>query len=140
VLLFTLGYDNRASGTSCLSLGSYGNGRLTLRDDSFGKTWYSYDSEGRVLAEVRLRAPATGSCHAEHSNTSPNTNYTYDLNGNLTSIVYPHGRTVNYVYTQTDRPASITYTACSGATPCTFRDADTVIQNITWEPYGGLRA
>ncbi|MBI5548995.1 MAG: RHS repeat protein [Deltaproteobacteria bacterium] len=32
-------------------------GRLRRMTDSFGKTWYSYDAEGRVIRELRLRSP-----------------------------------------------------------------------------------
>ena len=148
-LLYSLGYDaDETVESGCPAL-SYGNGRLTVREDSFGKTWFLYDEYGQLVKEVRRRggllAPPPYSnvgCSNGHpaADKNPHTSYSYNANGSLTSIIYPHGRTVNYVYPTTgamDRPTSITYTTWNGST---WTTPTTLINNIWWEPYGALRA
>lgn len=143
--LFSFGYDaDEAVESGCIVPMTYGNGRMTVRDDSFGKTWYDYDKYGNVIGEIRRRAGYPVGCltGAGKLERNPHTYFTYNDNGALTSIVYPHERTVNYVYPTTsgamDRPSSITNTLWTGSiwgsTP------STLIDNINWEPYGELRA
>ena len=57
-------------------------------------------------------------------------NYAYDLAGNLTQIVYPSGRIVDYSLDALGRPLSVTYKADAAAT------AQTVASNITYLPFG----
>lgn len=120
-----------------------------LEWNSFGKTWLSYDAEGRVLLELRRRTGLTG-CGAQPSTNdkNPSTTYAYDLNGNLVGIVYPHGRAVQYVYAL-DRPVAINHSTWNGSAwnatyapstnTWTTGTPTTVIDSIAWEPYGGLR-
>jgi YD repeat-containing protein len=113
-------------------------GRVLNRIDSFGTTWYQYDAWGRVVGEIRTRGGST-SCTAGFY-VNPHTFYTYSLNGNLTSIKYPYGRTVTYVYgtgARLDRATSISITTWNGTAWSTLSN---VISAVTWEPYGGLRA
>ncbi len=110
-------------------------GRLSARQDSFGITFYSYDAEGRVVKEQRVR---DGASDCSTLWKSPSTSYTYSNNGNLTRIDYPHGRSVFYDYGTgglTDRVAKVSAHLFLGGAP-TLRE---VVKNVSWEPYGGLR-
>jgi RHS repeat-associated protein len=141
ITLYALGYDQDEAPASGCDGPARGNGRLTYRRDSFGATWYRYDEAGRVKKESRLREPFT-SCGGSHSeDRSPSTSYTFDTNGNLTHVEYPHGRTVQYTYSQTNganRISTVGHTSCSGSS-CggTYTN---VAEDVRWEPFGGLRA
>ncbi|NTX35868.1 RHS repeat-associated core domain-containing protein [Myxococcus sp. CA033] len=136
--LYAMAYDSSASIHS--SCGSLSNtlGRILFRDDSFGRTWLSYDAWGRTLKEVRLRTGTT-SCSGTTPYQAPHTLYTYSLNGNLTQVTHPYGRTVSYSYGSgalTDRISSVnvlTY-GTGGTTTST-----PLISQAAWEPYGSLR-
>lgn len=137
--LWELAYGQTASPTNCPSLSNTG-GRLSSRVDAYGSTFYSYDVEGRVTKEVRVRAPDTQctGTGGKHPRVSPHTFYTYDANGNLTAIEYPHGRTVTYLYGtggHRDRVASVEVMRRESSSWSTKPALDTV----QWEPYGGLR-
>lgn len=138
--LVTWSYDQTATpDTSCPSTStSHTNDRLQMMQDSFGKTWYTYDELGRLTGEVRERTGTT-SCSSTNSYNNPNTSYAYTANGGLASIVYPYGRTVVYGYgtgALADRVSSINVTAYDGTS---WADGGTVIQGIAWEPYGSMR-
>jgi len=144
--MYQLGYDNSQSISATCGdpmVPANTNGRLLLRTDSFGQTWYRYDAWGRVVREIRLR---DGTCAGTVDN-NPYASYTYTSNGNLASITYPHanfpnplGRTVTYVYgsgASTDRVSEVDVTLYSGGTSWSTVQA---ITNVAWEPYGSLRA
>lgn len=147
VTLFRLGYDGSiAPGTNCAAL-AFAGGRQTFREDSFGKTWLRYNARGQVTREIRMRSGSTCSVGGVFDVT-PDTEYTYSVYGELTSIKYPHGRKVSYVYPSTgmvDKPSSIQLTTCT-TSGCSVDGTTgwsapaTVIDSIAWEPYGGLRA
>lgn len=161
ILLYRLGYDqDETTETDCPAL-TFGNGRLTVREDSFGKTWYRYDQFGNVIQEVRRRSGLTAlppytntgcSNGAPNADKNPHTFYSYNANGALTAITYPHGRTVEYRYPASgamDRPAAIYHSTWTGSAwnatwnPATNTWTGTptlLLSNISWEPYGGLRA
>lgn len=150
VTLFRLGYDNTVTVTtgctcggapSCPAL-AYGNGRLTFREDSFGKTWYVHDARGLVLREGRWRQNGIyPDCSTSNPIwVSPDTVYEYTSNGELSKIKYPHGRQVEYVYPGTgamDRPSSVRLTTYNGSA---WSALTPIIDSIAWEPFGGLRA
>jgi len=126
-----LGCGVDLSASASLSLG-----RTRYRQDSFGYTWFRYDAAGRVVDEIRAR---DGTCTADPSN-NPSTRYTYNSNGDLSSIVYPYGRTVQYVFgsgARAGRVSSITVTTADGAV---WQPATTIVSDVQWEPYGGLRS
>jgi RHS repeat-associated protein len=136
-LLFAMGYD--ASAALDASCGTLANTRerLLYRDDSFGRTWYSYDAWGRTTKEVRLRTGTT-TCSAATPFQTPHTLYGYSLNGNLTQVTYSYGRVVTYVYgtgALQDRVASVNVLTwgASGTT------TTPLLSQVAWEPYGGLR-
>nr|WP_254627641.1 RHS repeat-associated core domain-containing protein [Myxococcus sp. CA040A] len=136
--LHTKGYDNSATPPSSCGLLTHTLGRLLYQDDSFGRTWYSYDAWGRVTQEVRLRV-GTSTCSPSTPYSNPHTLYAYNANGNLTQITYPYGRIITYAYgadALADRVSGVnilTY-APGGASTVT-----PVVSQVAWEPYGGLR-
>ncbi|MCP3140689.1 RHS repeat-associated core domain-containing protein [Pyxidicoccus xibeiensis] len=112
-------------------------GRLRYRHDSFGRTWYQYDTHGRVAGEIRLREGQT-SCSVAGLADRPHTFYTYTANGNLASVIYPHGRVVTYAYgtgANLDRVQAIDVRLWNSSG---FADTR-LIEGIAWEPFGGLR-
>jgi YD repeat-containing protein len=152
-LLYSLAYDISAvPPANCpATQTSRTLGRLQVRTDSFGDSWYKYDAWGRVEAIYRRRAgagePRTLACGELHTNDTPNSRFTYSPDGKLIAETYPHGRVVRYRYYfagsgQEDRVQSIevdTYGVdeVTGAMTTTSR---TLLRNAQWEPFGGLRA
>ncbi|MBI3182441.1 MAG: RHS repeat-associated core domain-containing protein, partial [Myxococcales bacterium] len=135
--LYTLDYDTSAGlpHPSCPQPANT-KGRLLRMTDSSGTTWYQYDAEGRVLKEIRLRPGAT-TCGGTIDD-NPHATYTYTPNGNLSTITYPHGRTIRYWYSggaETDRIFGISVDVWSQGSWLT----EDLFQQITWEPYGGVR-
>jgi YD repeat-containing protein len=81
--------------------GNYGKGRLASMTDPIGATSYAYERRGLIRAETRS---IEGNNYAQ--------SYSYDPNGNRTSLTYPSGRVVTYTFDYADRPL----TAASGST------------------------
>src|SRR5262249_20365737 len=140
--LYAFGYDSTDAPDGSCPQPSNSKGRLLWRRDSFGTTWYQYDVFGRVTGEVRVRTGATG-CSASTPDINPHTFYTYSPNGNLTSVTYPYGRQVTYVYgtysgtsVTTDRPERISVATWDGSA----WTSQVLVKNIRWEPFGGLRS
>src|SRR5262249_27694995 len=137
--LYRLSYDLSQSLHSSCPQPANTNGRLLMREDSFGKTWYQYDAEGRPTAEIRLRGPAS-TCSADVY-ANPHTFSSIAANGNLSQIVSPPGRTVNSLYatppagSTNDRVSDVQVTTWDG----TAWSASTLISRAAWEPYGALR-
>lgn len=132
-LLATLGYDQPLTGSGCTTTTNY-MGRLAFRYDSFGYTWFGYDEAGRLKREARLRY---GACTGSLSD-NPDTTYEWDKNGNLTAVNYPFGRRAEYLYGSgalTDRISSIRLRERLSGKWKLF----TILSDIVWEPYGGLR-
>ncbi|NTX35327.1 RHS repeat-associated core domain-containing protein [Myxococcus sp. CA033] len=137
-LLYAMSYDVSAQPDS--SCGSLANtrGRLLYRDDSFGRTWFSYDAWGHTTKEVRLRTGTT-TCSPTTPFQNPHTLYAYSLNGNLNQVTYPYGRIVTYTYgtgARADRVSSVSVLTwgANGTTSTT-----PLLSQVAWEPYGGLR-
>lgn len=140
-------YDSASAPTNCPGPFTNTNGRIVMRRDGYGDTYFSYDPEGRVLSEIRLRYPTTECTTGSYDYRlfgSPHTQYTYTANGNLKTIQYPHERTVEYVYgTGADGGAAdgdrVTAVKVSRRLSGAWQTPEPVIQNVQWEPYGGLR-
>jgi RHS repeat-associated protein len=139
--LYTLVYDRAlATPSGCPAVSTVNsNGRLLKRTDSFGGTWTFYDPEGHVTREARVRSgsPGTG-CNTTDFINNPDTQYAYDANGNVTSVVYPHGRTATYSYgsgANSDRVSAVSLTTYNGSSWSTSN----VVTGVVWEPYGDLR-
>lgn len=134
-LLSSVEYDGIAvsSASSFTIYNTYG--RPSRLNDSFGTTWYSYDESGALTAEYRERSATPGQGWLNN----PSTEYSYDLNGNLTSIRYPYGRLVEYRYGSgalRDRVESIDYEYFESSTESGMRP---LVRDAKWEPFGGLR-
>ena len=85
----------------------YGQGRLCSVADQAGNSSYAYSAKGELIQETKIiqgRVYVTG--------------YQFDKNGNLSTITYPSGRTVNYALDAADRVSSVTTT--KGATTTTL--------------------
>jgi len=137
-VLYALSYDNSASLDNSCPQPVNTLGRMLYRSDSFGRTWYQYDVWGHTTGEVRLRSGTT-TCSTSTPHANPHTTYTYSSNGDLTSVVYPYGRTVTYTYgtgALADRVSSVSVTNWSGTA---WSTQSNVISGAVWEPYGGLR-
>ncbi len=133
---FVLSYDSAAFTTSGCGLTPPGQaGRLARVLDVGGmwETTYGYDAVGRLIAEYR-RPPGAGGC------PSRNTLYTYDRNGSVTSITYPHGRQVVYSYgTSLGLQSRVEQVAVSTWNGSAWSGTRTLASSVKWEPYGGLR-
>jgi RHS repeat-associated protein len=125
----TFAYDQ----SSCLSLPHCDNiGHRTSMTDAAGSESWSFDVVDRIHKEQRTTSSITKS-----------TTYNLDLAGNITSVAYPTGRTVNYTYDSADRPSTaadpangITY-----ATGFQVSPGGTCLNNVTcYTPQGTFYA
>jgi len=98
----TTTYDQAA----CLGLTTCQNiGHRTSMTDAAGSESWSYDVVDRINKDQRTTNSITKS-----------TTYNLDYSGNVTSLVYPTGRTVNYTYDAANRPK----TAADGSNGITY--------------------
>ncbi|MCP3168876.1 RHS repeat-associated core domain-containing protein [Myxococcus qinghaiensis] len=139
-LLYQLAHDSEGVGlpASCNRydgevVNQNSMGRMRYAEDSFGRTWYRYDTSGRLVGEMRQR-------QGESSCTRMlETAYLYDSFGRMVGKAHPYGRAIRYGYgagARAHRLASISvsfFTAVGGV------EERTVLSNIAWEPLGGLR-
>jgi len=116
-------------------------GRVRIRADSFGSTFYSYNAFGQITDEFRVRAGASASCSVNGvgapNDQTPSTHRVFSTKGLLTDLVYPHGRHLKYTYAGSgseDRLATIQYGDWSAGAE-TFK---TLLRNIQYEPYGSV--
>jgi RHS repeat-associated protein len=141
---------------------SNSKGRLQRKIDSFGQTWFAYDAAGNLVAEQRIRSgdtqcqplpanftsfptPGFPSCmptnlsSTTNSNKRLNTLYQYDSIARLTGVQYPHGRIIRYGYGTAANLEKITVISADllRGSGCSTQ---VLIDNIQWEPFGGLRA
>jgi len=96
-----------------------GKGRLCGMSDGSGTTSYEYSLKGQVTKETKLIDGVTYI-----------TNYTYNMNGSITSITYPSGKVVNYSDDAVGRVNGVTTTLGTTTT--------SLATNITYEPYGNI--
>ena len=101
-------------------------GRMTLSSSDYGFTTYNYDTMGRVL-------------------NSNNVIATYDLAGNLSSLVYPDGRKIVQVFDASGHLAKVSspssgsipaYDYISGGSPLSGYTGPTTTGGITYTPAG----
>jgi YD repeat-containing protein len=91
--------------TNCLGLPHCDNvGHRTSSTDAAGSEIWSYDVPDRIHKEQRTTSAITKT-----------TTYNFDYAGDLSSVVYPTGRTVNYTYDSAKRP-SVATDASNGIT------------------------
>jgi RHS repeat-associated protein len=98
---------------------TYGIGRLTGRTDPSGTYIFYYDAHGNMTREEKTIGTILYT-----------TQYTYNNNNILTSIIYPTGRTITYTLDQTGRISQVSTTL--GGNPKTLASA------IAYLPYGGI--
>lgn len=96
-----------------------GIGRLTTMTDPSGSTTYDYDSIGRIVKEFH-----------NISGLNYSTDYEYDLNGNLVTMLYPGGREIAYTYNLTNKVTSVTET--------NYGMTNILAENITYLPFGDM--
>ncbi|MBL8951111.1 MAG: RHS repeat-associated core domain-containing protein [Myxococcaceae bacterium] len=133
---FILSYDS-ASFSGCGLTATGQAGRLAKIVDAAGmwETLYSYDGLGRLLHEHRRPSGAFG-CPGAVGTTA----YTYNRNGNVKSVTYPHGRQVLYTYGASlglqSRVAQVDVNYWNGTV---WSGTTTLASSVKWEPFGGLR-
>jgi RHS repeat-associated protein len=95
--------------------GNFGIGRVSTLGDPTGTTVYRYERRGLLRSEVKTIA---GSAYT--------TAFTYDANGNRSTLTYSNGVAAQYTHDFADRPYSLT----NGTT--------TVVSSATYLPFGPL--
>jgi YD repeat-containing protein len=95
------------------------NGLLAAGSGS-GSAWQR--KRGRCQALAVVTTLLLGS--AAHAQSTYTTRYTYDADGNRTSVTYPSGNVVTYTFDYADRP----YSAASGAS--------TLVGSAAYLPFG----
>jgi RHS repeat-associated protein len=93
--------------------GINGIGHLTGMTDGTGSTSWTYDLHGRVIGKNQTTGSVTRSATYAYNPTT----------GQLTSITYPSGKVINYTWT-------------AGKLTGLNIDANTVISNIQYQPFG----
>jgi YD repeat-containing protein len=107
--------------------GANGIGHLSGIADHTGVTQYSYDQNGRLIAEIRQSITGTGNAPAY------TTAYNYDSAGRMINTTYPSGRTVNYSHDPMGRINTISTTDASSNTTV-------IASNINYRPFGGVQS
>jgi RHS repeat-associated protein len=86
--------------SNCLGLSACQNiGHQTSMTDAAGSEEWSYEDDSTNIAHANQRTT---------SNITKFSTYTADYAGNITKVVYPSGRIVNYTYDAADRPQTAT--------------------------------
>lgn len=99
--------------------GTNGKGMLTDMRDASGTTKYMYGPSGKVAKEIKVIA---GVRYV--------TSYSYDLNGNLVSLTYPDGSTVQYGYNAHSQLEQVS---------TSINNQSTVLaDSILFAPFGGM--
>ena len=97
--------------------GEFGIGEMTGSIEVFGQTAYSYNALGHMISKTR-----------SINGQSYETNYTYDKNGEVLSIIYPSGRVINYGRDAAARVTNIEF------------DGQNIISNIDYLPFGPIKS
>ncbi|WP_203143273.1 RHS repeat-associated core domain-containing protein [Marinobacter mangrovi] len=105
-------YDDPAAG-------SYGIGRLYRIEDGSGSTTYHYNAHGDVVEQTQVI-----------ESVQYTTRYSYNAAGQLTGMVYPGGRRIDYTYDAGGRISNVT-TQANGLT-------QTLASGIEYAPFGPL--
>jgi RHS repeat-associated protein len=137
--LFRLGFDDEGTvpagceryAGDIVDLKSWG--LLRFREDSFGRTWFRYDTAGRLIGELRVRQGETA-CRTELE-----TRYSHDSYGRLSEVRYPHERSISYVYRGGASAHRIAAIDVSLFTAAGTIELHRMVSDVVWEPYGGLR-
>ena len=103
--------------------GNKGIGRVTRIDDGAGSIEWTYNVLGQVTEEKKT----TGS-------VVYTVGYAYDLDGNVTQVTYPSGRTVSYSRGATGLVTAVTTKKDSGSASVTLASG------VAYQPFGPLQA
>lgn len=101
--------------------GQYGIGRLTSQSDASGTTAYAYDLRGNVISVTSTIA-----------GTSFTTFYAYNNADQLTSVTYPDGHIVDYIYDLAGRLSQVDLTD-------ELDNTQTLLSDIDYQPFGPLK-
>ena len=101
--------------------GNNGVGRLTKIQDASGSVEWTYNSLGQITQEKKTTASIVYTI-----------GYTYDLDGNVTQIAYPSGRTVSYSRGSTGLVTGVTTKQSSGSSSVTLASS------VAYQPFGPL--
>jgi RHS repeat-associated protein len=111
-LLWAVGYDGKTQNwQNCPDSRLSPVGLVQWRDDSFGRTWYEYDSARRIVALRRVRSSAPVRCSDlahESSGVTPDSKFDYLPDGRLAQMKYPHGLRVAYDWGTNGRQDEVT--------------------------------
>jgi RHS repeat-associated protein len=110
----TITYDSTSGG-------NYGVGRVTEIDDASGSIQYTYNVLGQATQEKKTTASIVYTI-----------GYAYDLDGNVTQITYPSGRTVSFGRDSDGRISGVTTKQTSGSSSVTLASG------VAYEPFGPL--
>ena len=100
---------------------TYGVGRLTGRIDPSGTYVFNYNAQGNMVREDKTIG-----------GTVYTTQYVYNKNGKLTSVVYPTGRTITYTIDQAQRITQVDTTANGSS--------KTLASSVSYLPFGGINS
>lgn len=103
--------------------GNRGIGRITKIDDQSGSIEWTYNSLGQVTQEKKAT-----------SSVVYTVGYTYDLDGNVTQITYPSGRTVSYARGPTGLVTEVTTKKDPSSSSVTLA------ANVAYQPFGPLQS
>jgi RHS repeat-associated protein len=95
------------------------SGKLTAVTDSSGTVWYDYDKMRRIITQTK-----------QVNNLDYRTEYSYDLNGNISTTSYPGGRKIMYTYDRNNKVSAVAETV-SGATR-------QLADNVIYAPFGDI--
>lgn len=113
-------YDNA-------EIGRYGIGQLTRVEKAFDATDYFYNQYGELIKEViTVNRQASDPSDIQTYTTE----YAYNLDGQLTNVTYPSGRTIDYSYNAIGLISQVT-TTLNGNT-------QTLANNLNYLPFGGM--
>jgi RHS repeat-associated protein len=103
----------------------YGIGRLRAMNDPLGGTVYDYDRSGHLIAEART---TSGTLHL--------TKFSWDANGNRTSVTYPSGNRVDYSFDFAGRPVSASLVRAGVTSPIVTAEQHLPFGPATLGTYG----
>ena len=129
-------------GSNCLNLSACHNiGHRTGMTDGAGSEAWAYQVDNTNSRSIHREQRTTNS---SPNNITKTTTYYLDLAGNVTQLVYPTGRTVNYTHDSADRPSSatdasngITY-AAAAILPMGVIDLTCPIAGVCYTPQGSI--
>ncbi|MCD0419633.1 DUF6531 domain-containing protein [Rubrivivax sp. JA1024] len=103
--------------------GNKGKGRVTAIQDASGSIAWIYNALGQVTQERKTTGTVVYTV-----------GYTYDLDGNVTEITYPSGRTVSYSRDATGLVTGVTTKASPSSSLVTLAS------NVAYQPFGPLQS